>query len=371
MLDWRFHMVHTTSGTPYKEIFPSKWNGDLSLNAGMGGSLTLPVSAHPDWSKADWEGISALTNRTLVVSYQDKAVWAGILWRRKYDVARQEFQFTLRDLWSVWEKRYLIRPGDDPAKSVLEFGPSEYPTMAVRVAQHASNDPTWHDNLPIIFPEGYIRGDVVLRYEGHEGTTVADALEQIMSVEGGPDVWFEPHWDDSTIDRPFRWIMHCEVDLNADRQVDVHLSGGAAGTGYTVEHNAENVINNAYVFGIGNGLATASAYDFHEGTEFIQLDGLWSDRRTTQKRHLVRFASERIRIHRNDENVHTMTVHADGTPGLLTSDGSEVQIVPGITINRLSFEDPFLAPLQSFRVAGMRLSVGPNGAAPITLDLRG
>ena len=372
MTDWRFHVVNTTSGARYRETFATAFNGDVSLNMGVGGSITIPISAHPNEDKAFWDQLTMPTIRTIVVTYKDVAVWAGIVWKRKYSKTAQEFVLTLRDVWSLLEKRYLIEPMTKPAQSSLTFGPASLESMASRVVEHAANDPSWRDNLPIEFLTGYVPGTTTLTYKGWQAPTTAEALEQIISWSGGPDVWFQPHLavgggDDST----FSWKMHSKENLNKEKVLGVHVDGGVSSVEYEVEESAENIINRAYVFGVGNGSRTASASAFHSGTKYVQLDGMWQDRKTKNEDPLQRYADQRVKLNASPEYTHTLVIAPDGTPGLLTQTGDTLALEPGMTIRRSADDDPWLDDTKNFRLVGYRLRVTEDGAETISLDLRG
>ncbi|VXA92231.1 hypothetical protein [Citricoccus sp. K5] len=368
--DWRFFIVSTNSGVVHREIYPSAFNGDISLNTGVGGSVTIPLASVRDAGKSYWESLTLPTIRSLFVTYKGVAVWGGVVWKRKYTKSANTITLTMQDLWSVLKRRYLIRAITRPAESHLQFGPYSLVTAAWKIVQFAKDDATWRDDLPIIFPSNTVAGDTVLNYRGYQAITVADAVEQVIGWSGGPDVWFKPERNTSDSTGRFHWRMQSEAALNMDHQIDVNLVG--SGVDYEVEHDAENVVNKAYVFGVGNGSKTASASEFRHETQYIQLDGAWMDRKTHQRHHLVRFAGERVRRNADMNYTHRMTIHPDGFPGLLNNNESALRIVPGMVVNRISDDsDPFLNPNKSFRLAGYRLSVGANGADPIELDLRG
>lgn len=375
MSDWRFHIVSTNSGSRYMETYPASFQGDVSLNMGVGGSCVIPFAAHPGEPKTFWESLTRPVNRTLVVSYKDIAVWAGVIWKRKYSKKDESFTLTMRDLWSVLERRYLIDPSVKPAASHLSFGPATLPHIAVRLVQHAANDPTWRDDLPVVFPTAAEyptpqSTDPQLNYLGYQASTSAEALERVIGWQGGPDIWFKPVMD-SDDNAPFRWHMQSQKDLNAEKVIGIHLDGGASAVDYEVEESAEGIINRAYVFGVGNGKATASAQGFHTGTKYLQLDGMWQDRKTTQEHHLQRFADERVLLHAGPEYSHTVSIAPDGLPGLLDEANSRLLLEPGMSVHRRSDDDPWLDAEKNFRLTGYKMSVDAAGAGTIALDLRG
>ncbi|MBG6085807.1 hypothetical protein [Zhihengliuella flava] len=356
---WSFEAVVTHTGQRLGRLPGTGFTGARSLNGGEGGQVTIPLT-DDDWqlTKAEWDYLLKPTVRTVVACWNNVPVFSGIIWTRKYKWGSGVLQLTLRDVWSVFEGRTLIGPNSTyPSHSYYRFGPAGLPTLADRIVRLTQNNGEALDNLPMEYPAS-VSGTREARFYGYNAMTVAEGLEQIITLDGGPDCDFTPAWAGNA----FTWVMGSARDLNASKQVDINLDGGAAGVDFELTEDATDIVTRAHVFGEGEGRATLSASAAAGGSqEYLTVERIYTGKRTNQLWHLQGWGARTVRENSRPVETADMSIRIDGTPGL-------ADLVPGMTIRVVAPEDPWLAGRElMMRLAGYSFS---QASSSVQLDVR-
>lgn len=359
---WSFEIVETHTGNRLGPAPITGFSGARSLNAGEGGSADLMVQ-EPGWSDTDLDWLTRPTVRTLVASWDNTPVYAGVIWKRTYGFGSGKVGLVLRDFWSLLEGRALIGPAATyPSQSFYRFGPASLSTLADRlVRQVAENNAEALDNLPVLYP-AFIAGTEERIFWGYNMQTVLEGLEGLMEDgAGGPDLDFAPVWNG---DR-FAWQMGANPSLNFVHQVDIHLEGGASGTAFTLEEDASGIVTRAILAGEGTGtkmISAAAAYDpvAYGPQEYLTQERIYSGKRTKNRDILERWGRRTVDLNHEPVEQATLTIHAAGTPGLL-------DLKPGMKLNVQAPGDPWLKGRQmDMRLAGYSFS---QGSSTVDLDV--
>ena len=156
--------------------------------------------------RGDLRGVTEPGRMFAAVLAGDRVIEAGPIWAR----AEDESSLTVRatGLGSIFDHRLLLSSAvawgtvGAVASSSLSYSGLSLGTIAKRLVQavmaHTGGD------LPIVLPADE-SGSHERTYPGYEMATVAQRLEELSEVEGGPEVAFEPRL---TTDRlGIEWVM--------------------------------------------------------------------------------------------------------------------------------------------------------------------
>lgn len=230
---------------------------------------TWPEAAAPVWRPGDGlrpELLSALepTRCFLAVLEDDQVIEAGPIWAWNYTYGGTlqvkaaglrslfDHRFVMANLasaWAQWEVTY----------SALSLG-----TIAKRLVQLAQSHTG--GSLPIVFqPDETAADDAdhTRTYRGHELATVLTRLDQLMDVQNGPDIAFEPRL---TADRQgVEWVMRTGKESQPllfqtgdDWVWDSRVPSGSVG-GLSVQRDASMMAQRSWLTGAGQDEALLMA----------------------------------------------------------------------------------------------------------------
>lgn len=142
--------------------------------------------------------LAAVTGDGLVIE-------AGPIWGHRWDDAAGALQVTAAGLWSMWSHRLalpVVPAGQRVQSMLLTWSGLSLGTIGKRLVQAAAT----HTGgaLPIDLPADE-PGTAARTYYGYEMTAVGEALQQLVEVDGGPDVAFDPYV--TTDGLAVRWRM--------------------------------------------------------------------------------------------------------------------------------------------------------------------
>lgn len=223
---------------------------------------TYPVSASPVWRPGDGlrpELLAALepVRCFLAVVEGDTVLEAGPIWTWDFDYSTSVLTVTAKGLWSLFDHRLVI--GDIAsawAEWAVTYSNLSLATIAKRVVQlteaHSGGE------LPIVLPADEASTHE-RTYFGYDMATVRQRIEDLMGVEGGPDIAFRPRL---TEDRQgIEWVMLAGTaaqpmlsQVGDDWQFDAVAPRGSIG-GLSVSRDASRQANRSYV--TGSGMETA------------------------------------------------------------------------------------------------------------------
>jgi hypothetical protein len=335
----------------------------VSLNAGEGGEVVIPVTEFDAVSASDpTSDLKYLTipdQRFVVICWDDTPVAVGNITKRAYSHSNKTLTLTIRDIWSIIGRRYLLQPGVSVSASDLRFGPASWESLAAAVVQQISAKSDYRDNLPIIFPS-FKAGPSTLRYRGYNGHNALEALEDIIRW-GDIDVYFRPHWVNHGLpDKHLQFEMQVGPSLNTSQTLDLNIDAGDAAVDFTFTEDASEMVTRAIVVGEGSGKKTKVAdYNKPDNDYYIVTEGIFPDKRNDSEAKLLQVAKQWIKWRGQPAESIEVSV---GRGTIFTA----ADLIPGMRIKVQAANDAWLPDEQTFRLAGYELS----SSGPTKLDLQ-
>lgn len=185
----------------------SRWA--RSLNVGEGGTHTFKLADLRIPREQMW-ALTTPWDRVLVVCWNDIPVYAGMITGRPYNRGTQVLTVNHTDVRSIFLARYPFGVKSywaDVAETIpgrLVLSGLSLRAIAANVVQQGLLGPLTNYGLPIVLPSLTEPGPHSLTIENFNFRKVADVLDDIQSMDGGPDIEFAPRW--SASDR-LEWVM--------------------------------------------------------------------------------------------------------------------------------------------------------------------
>lgn len=162
----------------------------------------------------------------------------------------------------MFAKRRLVRAWTvDPRRSVFSWPGWSLGTIAKRVVQETLANPG--GALPIALPED-VDGDHERTWYGYELKRIADVLDELTGVQGGPDIAFEPRFvaDESAVE----WVMRTGDPLLTQTGDDWSWDSSTRGSvsRLSVTKDPTDRVNRAWVTGSGQDMSIKTENKFRE-----------------------------------------------------------------------------------------------------------
>lgn len=205
-MGWRYFSVGTNTWDDKVELYPSDFTGGQAIGAGCSGSALFHVRDPAVAEPLSFDTLRPL-HRVLVAEWDGNAVYAGFILDVDEDLDAGTVTVSHTDVWWLWAYRYLLNVHGDGAQTAADvtFSNLTLATLANRiVAKGLQADPAVRYSLPMIFTAD-VAGANSRRYEGFKFMSVEDALDEVMSTNGGPDVAFDVRWGPGTT--ALEWVM--------------------------------------------------------------------------------------------------------------------------------------------------------------------
>ncbi|WP_185751157.1 hypothetical protein [Arthrobacter sp. 31Y] len=280
------------------ELPALSFTGGRRLNGGSQGHAKFNIK-DPNTAEVLTKAALMPWERMLVAQWEGEAVYAGFI----TNVREVNGVITVRhkDLWALWEHRHVLTvrgDGDQSAPPITWTNKTLATHANLVVNRGMTGSPAARYDLPLIMNADVV-GPYTQTWYGYKFTKVIDALNELMNTDGGPDVDFDPQWDNST--ETFRWVMRSgaltqgewewdatapetevrDLDLETDAE---DLTNRMIGTGEGSERSLL-VRNNDSFTGSGPALERVEAYDEPDGTKLqarVNADLAASDGYTQQ-----------------------------------------------------------------------------------------
>lgn len=242
---WNAYIVSSNGSGEKVKVDASAFPWARSKNHGESGRATFHLG---DSRVADVIGLQSTYpgQKIAVLDWDGTAVYAGFIWEAEYDYDTKVLTCDHADIWSLWERRYVL--GDrtaNAAKSKLTYSGLTLTTIAKRVVQAGTTGENY--GMPIFYPAD-LAGGSSRTYYGYDMLTVADALQDLMDADGGPDIDFSPQWlEDGTLG----WTMRAAGDITFEGGDFDFAAEDPGARKLKIRTSAKDLTNRVY--GIGEG----------------------------------------------------------------------------------------------------------------------
>jgi hypothetical protein len=310
---WNAWICDTQTGENRFRVRPVSMTWERVINASGGGSCQLHLADPETAEVATWEGTRPI-KKSLVLAWDQYIVYAGIIWSRKYDRNNQTLDITHSDIWSILKYRYLLLSHANGAAAgppVSWTGQSLH-NHAKFIVQLATDAASAMFKMPIVYPAD-TSGSESRTYQPYNMPVAADALDAVMSTEGGPDVDFHPYWDDQS-----RLRHEMRIGDLSGREWDFHMGAPSAdGCNLTFTDDATKVSNT--IFGIGEGSEKDIALRVisNPGSAFPGMERQVSLKPESDAGRMDALLREKMRIYAEPTTQVAFEMLADGEPNVL------------------------------------------------------
>ncbi|MEC3977911.1 hypothetical protein [Amycolatopsis sp. H20-H5] len=193
------YMVHDLlTNNPLGELpltgveFTKKANDSGTLR----GSFTVQPRSLPDRLVRDPYDLTMPCRRAIYAYRDDRPMWGGIIWTRRYDSSSRVVELGAGDWWSYFDHRRVVplltkpvNPAYDVAELVLTYSGVEQNQIArnlVALAQSHTGG-----NLGIVFDDSAALIPRDRMYRGYELSSTGEMLRQLANVLDGSDMMFD------------------------------------------------------------------------------------------------------------------------------------------------------------------------------------
>ncbi len=272
---WRYYSVSSLTWKDWIELPADQCTGGRALNTGVPGVVTFNV-ADPKVDEVVTDYTIEPLARVLVAAWDDIVKYAGYILDPVHDVDRGTVTADLRELWWIFNSRHVLRvhgEGSQLAEPIAYAGKSLATIAKGVILEGANAEPQERYALPIAFPPD-VPGDDARTYEGFKFMSVADALDELMKTDGGPDIDLSP---EKSPEGNLEWEFRAAPGLGYNpREWDTTASGSEV-FGITFTYAGSGVSNKVIGTGEGSGrsLLVKSA-DSMAGTRYPAIERVTS-----------------------------------------------------------------------------------------------
>lgn len=194
---------------------------------------------------------------------------AGPVWVDETDIDSANHTMQALGIESMFSYRYvlqLLQAGQLPRDVTATFTGLDLRTQAKRLVQLAQQ---WNPTLPIVL-EADIAGSNDRSYYGADLLTVAEALDNIRNVIGGPEIVFRPRYKAGTGRQYVEWVMSTGNPLYTqspapDLAWDTSVVGSTV-KGTKIKRDATYIVTDSFVN--GGTLTPAQVVDYASNPVF-------------------------------------------------------------------------------------------------------
>lgn len=201
-------VVNTISGQSVGPVYPSSGRWRNQANGVGSGEHTFKLDdARYAQPRVYWRDKFIEHRRTLVVSWNEKAVYAGRVVGTDWNADAHELTVRHEEIRGAFADRLPFGPehagaGTAPASGTTFTGRS-LRGMARAVVERGFVSDNTRRTLPINLGPDYT-GSLTRFWAWHEFPTIESMLTSVQDADGGPDVWLEPMWTSTGLEWQLR-----------------------------------------------------------------------------------------------------------------------------------------------------------------------
>lgn len=299
-MSWNYWIVDTRTGVRQLQVHPSASSFSRVLNGEGSGSHSFQLGERV-LSRSVWRGLVTPWSRTLVVSWCETAVFAGVVVDASYDRDLMVLNVATADVRRIFSYRFPFGAtsyylGDAVTPGKLVCTNLSLRSIVSRVMSAGLTGPFPIYSLPITLPTSSEAGTHSRTFYNYNFRTVDDLLEELQNTDGGPDIDFEPSWVSNALvwtmrtgtpaapqlsGNTFEWNMSsASPGLTGVRQT---VSGAKQASGvFTIGEGSEEDMRV-----VGAGLATAAPFPALDVTQSFKSGDLGDDALFAQSKAML------------------------------------------------------------------------------------
>lgn len=361
-MTWSYVFCDTITGDKVFEstdlvlVEPSSGPWSKRLNVGGNGHNVFELGDFVSSARRnEWRNATIPWARTLVVCWDAVPRYAGVIAGRPYDPFTRKLTIRHVDLRTLFLARYPF--GEDsyweneslgiPGKLVIE---NKSIAAAVATVLHAATTGPAGGadySLPITLPSMSTSGTFDAVYENYNFRKVAHVLDELQSMDGGPDIEFRERWLAGKLD----WETRVGTLTGGSFTFDLDAEDGKVTAFNTGEDAMKQVTG---VFGVGQGYGKTMVVGGTPGVTVADIPArddhvAWKMVKTNE--HASKMAKERLRVFKSPTVQPRIKV--------LATEVSPTSLVLGSSVTVQKVDDPFMldAP-KTYRLIGLSGDTG-------------
>lgn len=313
---WSVWSCDTVTGVKQQRLPFSAFPWARVLNTDSSGSATLPLadSTVKKLGRASVRSLTDPISRTLVLDWDGVAVYAGIIWSRKYTRKGSMLTLTHSDVWSILRARFAL---DHNSALVASLWQETYSSLTLRqfakvLMQLGLTGPAdMNLSLPVVLPADEA-GTISRTVYGYQLGMVADMLASV--IEEGPDVDFQPRW----VDNKLSWLMRVGSDAVPKLSAASHewnLSAEQSGViDFEEMEDAKKVATNLDAIGEGSEQDTLIRSNRIVNPAYPGLERVLSYKSESDLDALYALANSGLQTFKTPTKQSSFSILASGTP---------------------------------------------------------
>ena len=329
-------------------------------------ALPAPTTAANRTTAATLNEAVDEARRQLIIEREGVVVWCGIIWMAPYNDDNQTRSIRAAEDWSYFRRRRIDYAAAWTATDQLTIA-----KQLIDNAQSATRSPGGNINITTVAATSGVARD--FSFGRYELKPVAEAFEDLATMDNGFDWAIEPAWSGSTLVKTLR-LSYPRRGRNFQQSGHVFEVGRNV-LSFTWPTDGTRVSNKVWAPGNGEGdaMLIASAADAQQiqplsagGPGYPLLEDVLSLKDETQQANLNARARARVTYTATPVVLPTLTVRADLDPVLgayIVGDACRIIIPP-------NFSPRFPDGLDTFRrIVGYAVDVDDEGTEAVTLTL--
>lgn len=257
MAEYSYHVYDTATGVPQFPMSPSagSWAREIGVAAGAQSHTFQLADGDPGryLDRATWRALTVPWNRTLTVERGGAVIYAGLITGRPYDFDNKVLTLKHSDIWTILRDRFPFGTGSY-AGGTFEASGLSWRAIAGRIVQRALTGPRPIYALPIVLPDLNEAGTKSLKIENFHFQTAYDALMDIQSTDGGPEIDFQPRKNASTGNLEYLMrVGSTAAPRLTGHMAEFHMSAAKRQlTGVSIDEDALKQLTGVFVVGEGS-----------------------------------------------------------------------------------------------------------------------